>query len=204
MSTPDTLLPWVRGRITNIEQKGVHYESALAGPHLALLLSYFPIEGSFMIKSQARLRTPILPDPDASQCSSHSPDSQDSSGQSVQTRKDDIFPDFVVCRATAALNADQPVLIWEMKRRDSGAKGEEQIERYAGWADTWSRWRTALELKEEEPLPAIGSVLVEHDLIRVFQHTERDALMTIGTYESLLDPELDVWLKGVARGAQKV
>jgi hypothetical protein len=121
MSLNDIIPAWLRERLLNLERRNVYYESSFAGPHNAFLHCHFPVKEGFLVKPEARLRT-LIPPNSTGRTSSDSDRSHDSNGQPVATSRDDIFPDFMVSIATGNLDGDPPILIWELKRGDSGTK----------------------------------------------------------------------------------
>ena len=72
---------------------------------------HFPANQRFLVKSQSRLRTPRQTSESPGSGGSH-----DSGGQPVETSRNGIFPDFVVSRATEALDQDRSILMRELKR----------------------------------------------------------------------------------------
>ena len=71
---------------------------------------------------------------------------------------DDVFPDFLACRATAVLDGDRPFLIWELKREDSGKAGEAQIKKYGKWAEEYRNW---MEVEKGRKVVLVYLVLIE-------------------------------------------
>ena len=193
MSINDVIPAWLQERLLNLERRKVHYESSFVGPHNAFLHSHFPVKEGFLVKPEARLRT-LTPANAAGRTSSDSDRSYDSNGQPVATSRDDIFPDFLVSIATGNLDGDTPILIWELKRGDSGTKGEAQILGYAEWADDYQQWKALLNLKE---LPPVHVVLVEKNKFRVFSAIEGQLRNQV-EYPSVLDGNLHTWLRELA------
>ncbi|KAJ7196303.1 hypothetical protein GGX14DRAFT_309540, partial [Mycena pura] len=120
---------WLYRRLVNLaEVEDVHYEASFMGPHNALLTSYFRVEHGWLVKPIPRLRKPV-PEDDAD-----SRTSIDSYGVPVVTSNEDPQPDSLVCKASAGLDGDRPVLLWEVKRNDAqSAKSSRQMDRYEEW-----------------------------------------------------------------------
>ena len=137
----DPIPEWLGERLLTTEQQYVQYESSFEGPHNALLFSLFPPQEGFLVKPKGRLRAQAS----LSASSSSSSVSTDSTSQPVQRGSDNVFPDFLICRATAAPHGDRPFLIWELKRGDSRTAGEDQVERYKIWVENYRVW-----IEEEE------------------------------------------------------
>jgi len=116
---------WLLHRFKAVYHEPPHYESSYYGPINMLLTTYFPAVDGYLVKPQARLRQP--PSPGART-------SIDSTGQKVGTRSDDGNPDFLVSKGSPTLDADVPLLIYEVKRHDVGdAEAAHQIDRYIEW-----------------------------------------------------------------------
>jgi hypothetical protein len=122
---PVQLPNWLLRRFNAVYHEPPHYESSYYGPINMLLTTYFPAMDGYLVKPQARLRQP--PSPGART-------SIDSTGQTVGTRSDDGNPDFLVSKGSPTLDADVPLLIYEVKRHDVGdAEAAHQIDRYIEW-----------------------------------------------------------------------
>jgi len=177
----------LRRELEGLENDRVHYESSFYGPHNHFLFHYF--HRGFLVKPQARLREQVdAQDVDQS--------SQDSTGQHVGTSQANVFPDFVVVRLTP--RGHQPILLWEVKRGDSGAPGEDQVGKYARWASRCAEWMIA-----QGAIPqSAHAVLVEKGLVRVFQCLpgSHGIVNQIAEYPSLLDEKLDAWLRAKVTG----
>jgi hypothetical protein len=121
-----TVPEWLLKRFAAVYAKPPHYEASYYGPINMFLTVYFPAGDHYLVKPQARLRQPSSPGERVS---------IDSNGQEVGTRNDDGNPDFLVSIGSSELSNDVPLLIYEVKREDSGdTEAAQQMDRYINWA----------------------------------------------------------------------
>ncbi|KIM72815.1 hypothetical protein PILCRDRAFT_15794 [Piloderma croceum F 1598] len=121
-----TVPEWLLKRFAAVYAKPPHYEASYYGPINMFLTVYFPAGYHYLVKPQARLRQPSSPGERVS---------IDSNGQEVGTRNDDGNPDFLVSIGSSELSNDVPLLIYEVKREDSGdTEAAQQMDRYINWA----------------------------------------------------------------------
>jgi len=221
LSIDDVLVKPLKDRLHQIETTHVHYEASFMGPHNTFLQSHFTARNLYMVKPTPRLQTfdrsfvdhetgllstssvdsttstdsdsTTSTDSDSTTSTdSDSTISTDSHGIPVVRLNTDSKPDFVVCKMSAALDADIPVLIWELKRGKAGDAGLVQVKKYGTWLENYEA-----RVKKPSDLPPISVFLVEK--AKVSQYRVQDGQVALwDEYPSVLDPELHGELRALA------
>jgi hypothetical protein len=129
---------WLALRIANtIQDDRVRYEASLYGPLNGLLGHVFPLQRTFMVKPQAKLRPTLGPPPvnppQGVRVSTDSMNNQVASRTTVVGRRREVVdePDFVVVKSGPNYGDDMALAIIEVKRDDEPLLADlDQIQRY--------------------------------------------------------------------------
>ncbi|KAF9018137.1 hypothetical protein BDZ89DRAFT_1117333 [Hymenopellis radicata] len=127
--------------------------------------------------------------------------SRDSYNQAVSSGNSHGCPDFLVVKASGALNNDRALLIWELKRNDdTHTDAIAQRDRYETWARVYQHFR----LKEDGAMPFISVALVEHNKVTIRTLSNNGTTRTteaevLDPRIKKVDPRIDKLLRKIAR-----
>ncbi|EKM50645.1 uncharacterized protein PHACADRAFT_32656 [Phanerochaete carnosa HHB-10118-sp] len=117
------------------------YEASMYGPMNASLTLFFPLELSFMVKPQPRIRKPLSPAQVAQIQGKHVRNiSSDSYDNVVYVSDKDLIPDFIVCLGGAGLHDDEYLMMVEVKRHgEQFCDHTKQLDSYTEWTKRTNR-----------------------------------------------------------------